>query len=294
MTVREALHEAEEKLRTAGVGSPGTDACLLMAQALNVPLSTLPTRFRELLAPQWAAQFTSLVERRCAREPLAYILGDTEFMSLRFVCRPGVFIPRPDTETLVEAALEVLGPLPGSPLIAELGTGSGCIAVSLAHFLPQAQLIATDRSSAALDLARENAQLNGVAGRVRFLQGPDLEPLTEAGMLGELTALVSNPPYIPRGEIAGLEPEVSVAEPKLALDGGGDGLDFYRRVLPQLGGLANMRLAAFEFGVGQEETLAELARACLPTWHVEVLFDLAGLPRVLRATAPETHLPSST
>lgn len=286
MTVREALHRAEKRLRRAGVGSPGTDACLLMAHALKVPLSALPPRLREPLPVDHAAQFSALVDRRCAREPLAYIVGDTEFMSLRFLCRPAVFIPRPDTETLVEAVLEVLRPLSGPLTVAELGTGSGCIAVSVAHFLPQAQVIATDLSPAALELARENARLNGVNGRVRFLEGADLEPLRAAEALEKLVAVVSNPPYIPHGEIANLEPEVGVAEPRLALDGGTDGLDFYRRVLPQLAQLPRLRLAAFEFGVGQEDALAQLAEAYLPHWRIEILPDLGHLPRVLRATAP--------
>ena len=284
--MREALHQAEQRLRMAGVGSPGTDACVLMAHALGVPLSALPTRFRETLPADVAGHFGELVQRRCNREPLAYIVGDTEFMSLRFLCRPNVFIPRPDTETLVEAAVDVLRPLPGPVTVAELGTGSGCIAVSLAHYLPRARVIATDLSPAALELARENAELHGVAERIQFLQGADLEPLRQAGLLDQITALVCNPPYIPQGEIAELEPEVGRAEPKLALDGGMDGMDFYRRVLPQLAALPRLILAAFEFGVGQEEALAALARTHLPGWRVEILPDLAHLPRVLRATAP--------
>jgi release factor glutamine methyltransferase len=284
MTILEALRTTEDTLRTAGVGSPGTDACLLVAHALGDTLSHLPTRLREELAAEAAARLEPLVARRAAREPLAYVLGDTEFMSLRFLCDSRAFVPRPDTETLVEVVLEAVRAADRPAVrIAEIGTGTGCIAISLAHYLPQAQVIATDASPEALSLARENVLLNGVQDRVTLLEGRDLDPLLAAGVSDEIEVLVSNPPYIPSPEVPTLEPEVSAAEPRLALDGGPDGLDFYRRVLPQLAQWPALWLVAFEFGYDQEDAVAEIVRRHLEGWTIAVRKDLAGLPRVVVA-----------
>lgn len=287
MTTREALHAAEAELRQACVRSAGVDSSVLLAHALGDTLSHLPTRLGEPLAADVHASFRALVARRLVREPLAYIVGDTEFMGLRFKCDHRAFVPRPDTELLVEAALRALAPQwAGKPLetlpalIADIGTGSGCIAVALAHYLPAARIVATDASRAALELARENAIINHVDGRVTFRHGPDLAPLRAAGLDQELTALVSNPPYVPSGDVAKLEPEVSEAEPLIALDGGTDGLGFYRRTLPQLAQLPALRLVAFEFGYAQDAALLELVERHLGGWDASILHDLADLPRV--------------
>lgn len=291
MTTREALHAAETELREACVRSAGVDSSILLAHALGDTLAHLPTRLSEPLADEVHASFRALVARRLIREPLAYIVGDTEFMGLRFKCDERAFVPRPDTELLVEAALRALAPgWNGKPvetppaLIADVGTGAGCIAVSLAHYLPCARLLATDASREALALARENAVLNDVERRVRFLHGPDLAPLYAAGRAEELTALVANPPYVPTDDVVKLEPEVSEREPLIALDGGADGLGFYRRTLPQLAQLPALRLVAFEFGYAQDEALLGLVGRHLEGWEARILHDLADLPRVVVAS----------
>jgi release factor glutamine methyltransferase len=281
MTVREALREAAGELARAGIAGGATDARLLMAHALGDTPAHLPVRFGQALAPGDLARFQGLVARRVAREPLAYVTGGTEFMGLRFHCDARAFVPRPDTETLVEA---VLARVPSSEvLVAEIGTGTGCIAVSLAHFMPRARVVATDASAQALALAAENVALNGLEDRVRLLGGQDLAPLAEAGVLGQVGVLVSNPPYIPDGDVAGLEPEVSAAEPRLALCGGPDGLDWYRRVLPQLGTLPRLRLVGLEFGVGQAAGVLGIVAEALPGWEAGVTRDLGGLERAVTA-----------
>lgn len=290
MTTREALHAAETELRRACVNSAGADSSILLAHALGDTLSHLPTRLSETLAEDVHASFRALIARRVIREPLAYIVGDTEFMGLRLKCDDRAFVPRPDTELLVETALRALAPeWAGKPietapaLIADVGTGSGCIAVALAHYLPHARIIATDASEEALELARENAMLSGVADRMTFVHGPDLAPLFAAGLEQELTALVSNPPYVPTDDVVKLDPEVSEREPRIALDGGADGLGCYRTMLPQLATLPALRLVAFEFGYAQDAPLMALVQHHLAGWDVQVLHDLADLPRVVVA-----------
>lgn len=298
MTVRELLHEAEKRLIAAGIGAAGTDACLLMGRALGETQARLPTRMREQVGETERAAFEVMVARRAAREPLAYILEDTEFMGLRFRCDPRAFVPRPDTEILVESVLDAvracLGDVP--PVIADIGTGTGCIAISLAHYLPQARVFATDLSPAALELARANAELNAVQHRVSLLQGEDLEPLFAADVAGQVLVLVSNPPYIPRHEVPDLDPEVSQAEPRLALDGGPDGLDFYRRVLPRLSRLHALRVVGFEFGYDQAAGVIALCQQYLPGWQLQVRQDLAGYDRAVVQTRdrhPTSPLPAA-
>ncbi|MDR2712458.1 MAG: peptide chain release factor N(5)-glutamine methyltransferase [Clostridiales bacterium] len=168
-----------------------------------------------------------IMEIRTKRYPLQYILEETEFMSLTFEVNPAVLIPRGDTERLVELAIELMQPLE-QPLLADIGCGSGCIAISLAHYLPRASLVATDISSKALAIAQKNAIRHNLAERIAFLEGDLLEPLLGANLRCHL--IVSNPPYIPSADLAGLAPELHY-EPRLALDGGPDGLAFYRRLI---------------------------------------------------------------
>lgn len=286
MTVREALREAEEMLTHARVPSPEVDARIVLAHALGVRLSQLAVLLSREVTETEASRLSALLARRAAREPLAYVVGETEFMGLPFRCDARAFVPRPDTETLVEFAARAIIRVfsrGAQVTVADVGTGTGCIAVSLAHLLPGAQIIATDTSRDALELARGNAALNGVADRVRFLHGPDLEPLRQAGLMASIQALVSNPPYIPSADIPDLEPEVSRSEPMVALDGGADGLTTYRALLDGVGEMPRLGVVAFEFGIGQEESVPELLRAALPGWGSEVVRDLADLPRVVVA-----------
>ena len=280
MIIREAFLKAEEVLREAGVMSAGFDTCALLSEILHEPLSHLPARMRCELSSQQANEFQTLIQRRATREPLAYILGWTEFMGLRFTCEPGVFIPRPDTEILVETVLRQNPVRSGSVSIVEICAGTGCIGISLAHYLPQAQVYMTDLNAVALALVQKNGAINNVADRIHTLHGANVEPLVQVKINQTAQILVANPPYIPTSDIKNLEPEVACSEPVLALDGGPDGLDFYREVLPQIVNWPNLQLVAFEFGIGQENQVADLMKNWLTGWQVDVCPDLSGLPRV--------------
>ncbi|HEY4743672.1 MAG TPA: peptide chain release factor N(5)-glutamine methyltransferase, partial [Desulfuromonadaceae bacterium] len=206
---------------------------------------------RPLSEPELAA-YRAMVARRAKREPLQHILGSQEFFGLEFEVTPDVLIPRHDTETLVT---EALGRMPGARSVLDIGAGSGCIAVALAKQLPEATVVAVDISSAALAVARRNAEKHGVS--IEFLAGSLLEPV--AGRRFDL--VVSNPPYIPTGDIAGLEPEVRDHEPRGALDGGADGLDAYRILVPAARACLNPGgWLLVEMGICQADAVAALFR----------------------------------
>ncbi len=284
MTVAEACRRGESRLTETGIDSARVDARLLMAHALGLSPATLPLRFRELISPESAEAYAAAVSRRAAREPLAYIIGDTEFMGLRFRCDQRALVPRPDTETLVLLAAQLLSAFAlDRPTIADVGTGTGCIGVSLARMLPHSTVLLTDISPEALALAAENARANGVREQVRPLCGAFLCPIFQAGLTADVAAVVSNPPYVPAGEIAGLEPEVSRHEPRIALDGGPDGLDAFRRLLQQAVELPALRLLALEVGIGQAEEVARMMTDHFGGWEVQVRADLGGIPRVVWA-----------
>jgi release factor glutamine methyltransferase len=227
-----------------------------------------------------------LFARRAAREPLQYLLGTQEFYGLTFVVTPAVLIPRPETELLVETLVRHFFSEP-QPIVADIGTGSGCIAVALARALPSVMLYATDCSRAALSVARWNAGLNGVGGRLRFRAGDLCESLRGLGLEGKLSAVVSNPPYIPDGELDGLQPEVRGFEPRLALAGGADGLEVHRRLLRDAAEfLAPEGLLAMEMGHGQAEPLHRLALECGAYDRIQTRRDAAGIDRVICLQKP--------
>lgn len=272
-----ALSWAVGVLTAAGVADAEREARWLLAERLGCSVGTLRARAESLLAPEDWAVFRGWVERRANREPIQYILGTQEFLGLEFRVTPDVLIPRLDTEVLVEVAVAHLrGMEVVAPRIADIGTGSGAIAVGVAHLLPGAQVVAVDLSPAALAVARANAERLGVADRVAFRQGDLLAPLT-----GErLAAILSNPPYIPAAEMPGLDPEVREFEPQLALTPGGDGLECYRRLVagaPDL--LAPGGLLAVEVGIGQAQAVAGLFRDA--GLAVQVHLDTAGIERVV-------------
>jgi len=241
------------------------------------------------LSPDQEKEFRRLLERRAAGEPAAYITGRKEFMGLDFLVGPAVLIPRPETELMVEKALDLLKGViragsgcrgPGRPVAVDVGTGSGAIAVSLAVLLDQASLYATDISPGALGIARENAHRHGVAQRIEFRRGDLLGPLL--GIPGFRADLVAaNLPYVPSGEIPLLMKGVRDFEPREALDGGPDGLDHYRRLIPQAWGLIREEGALLmEIAPGQGERLRETMGT---GWRVEILPDLAGRERLISA-----------
>jgi release factor glutamine methyltransferase len=230
-TIKALLAWTTDFLTKKGVENPRADAQILLGHVLGYDKTYLTVNFAEQPSESDRNRFKELVQRRVAGWPVAYLVGHRGFYSLDFEVSPAVLIPRPDTETLVLEALTFLKPLKG-PTVLDLGTGSGCIAVTVSHEKKDASVTATDASPDALDVARRNARRNGVAERVTFLQGDLFAPLP-AGAAFDL--VVSNPPYVAQHEFAGLQPEVRDHEPRGALDGGADGLAFYRRIAAGVG-----------------------------------------------------------
>lgn len=276
-TVREALAWARAELRAAGVETPGLDADVLLGAVLGCGRADLYREPERPLAPEERAEFRRQVAARCAGQPVAYLTGHREFMGLDFLVRPGVLVPRPETELLVEEARRLLADKL-APVIVDVGTGSGAVAVSLARLFPGAQVIATDISAEALSVAQENARRHGAP--VKFLRGDLLDPVP-AGLTGRVELVAANLPYIPTAELASLPPAV-LSEPRTALDGGPDGLDHYRRLVPQAGRLLRPGgHLLFEIGPGQGN--AALALVGAPTWESRLLYDLAGRERLIAA-----------
>lgn len=271
-TVSQLIAEGAQRLAQAGVDTPRLDAELLLADLLGVGRAYLYAHPEEAVREEMEREWRSRLQRRERREPLAYILGRAEFYGLELTVTRDVLVPRPETEVLVQA---VLAKQP--TLVADIGTGSGCIAVAVAVHLPQAQVWATDLSEAALRIARENAQRHGVAERVHFLQGDLLQPL-----LGQRFEVIAcNPPYVAESERLRLQPEVREWEPPLALFAGHDPLHFHRRLAAE----AHFHLReggwlAMEVGLGQAEAVAALLEEA--GYHpVQVHHDLLGVGRVV-------------
>ncbi|MYC81733.1 MAG: peptide chain release factor N(5)-glutamine methyltransferase [Acidobacteria bacterium] len=280
MRVFEALATACEELTRNAVVNPRVDAEILLAQSLSKTRSSLLAHSRDDVDESSRLVFFARVRERCRGKPLQYILGQQEFRGLLFEVSPAVFIPRPETEFVVEAALEHLED--GNLKLADVGTGSGCLAVSLAVALPRAQVWATDLSEAALEVARRNAARHGVGRNVAFLQGDLLQPLIPRLGEGKLDAVVSNPPYVGMEELSGLQKEVRDWEPLLALVGEEGAPSLYARLLSQ----AQVRLRPggvliMEIGYSMQEAVCGLLGG---DWELlGVTDDLNGIPRVVSA-----------
>lgn len=249
-TTLKVLTWTKEYLVGKGVENARLEAEWLLCEALSLDRVGLYLNFDKPLSDAELATFRQMVARRAKREPLQHILGTQEFMGLEFKVSPAVLIPRHDTETLVQEALRVA---PQAAAVLDIGSGSGCVAVALAKKLPGAAVISVDISADALELAAQNAALNGV--QVDFRHGSLFEPVQ-----GEsFDLIVSNPPYIPTADLAGLEPEVRDFEPGTALDGGVDGLDFYRQIVAQAPAhLSPQGWLLVEIGIGQDGQVKEL------------------------------------
>lgn len=257
-TIKALLQWTTDFLKTKGVDSPRLDAQILLAHVMACPRIELVARSDEEPTDDEKARFKELIRRRVDGWPVAYLVGRREFYLLSFAVGPAVLIPRPDTETLVLAALDHLKAKPTAAVL-DLGTGSGCIAVSIAHQRKQTRVTATDVSPDALDVARQNAATHGVADRITFAHGDLFAPLAD----GErFDLIVSNPPYIAQGELAELAPEVRDHEPRAALDGGPDGLSFYRRIAADVGRfLAPGGTLMVEVGWTQNDAVRDLFAA---------------------------------
>ncbi|MBM7866550.1 peptide chain release factor N(5)-glutamine methyltransferase [Heliobacterium gestii] len=280
-TVGEALQATVSFFARQGIDSPRLEAEVLLAFGLGVNRAGLLAALRDRLPEEQAAGLGELVQKRLTGCPLQYITGRQEFWGLDFTVTPAVLIPRPETELLVETALALLGrsPKTGDTWIADVGVGSGAIAVSVAREIATAQVLALDVSAAALAVARQNAKGHGVAERIRFVEGDLLNPAIDGGL--RLKAVLSNPPYIPAGEIPSLQREVACFEPMLALDGGDDGLALYRRLAPQARrALEPGGFVAWEIGYNQGRDVAALL-AAQGFAEVRIIPDGQGHDRVV-------------
>ena len=273
------LRDATLKLTAAGLETARLDARILLAQVLGIEPSNLFNHPEMPVAADLGAAFSALIERRVGHEPVPYLIGRREFWSLAFEVGPETLIPRPDTETVVALAMTVM-PRPPERLL-DIGTGSGCIVISLLHEWPMALGIGTDISGAALRIAASNATRLGVGERAEFRLGS-----WTAGAPVPFDLIVSNPPYVVRGDLAGLTPEVSAFEPMTALDGGVDGLDAYRGLIPKaFGALRPGGILTLEVGKDQAGAVLQLAgRAGLQ--HLRTEPDLASVPRAIAFQKP--------
>lgn len=281
-TTRRLLDWTAEYLQAKGVDAPRLSAEMLLAHVLQRPRIKLYMELDRPASPLERAAYRDLVERAVRHEPVQYLVGTAPFFSLGFEVDRRVLIPRPSTETLVEHVIQHTRRTPGfaAPLIADIGSGSGAIAVALAKNLPDARVIATDTSAEALDLARKNAERHGVADRVEFRQGPTFEPLTG----GPFAFIVSNPPYISDAEWGEVAPNVKDHEPVHALRGGADGLAVLR---PLIAGadryLAKPGQLVLEIAASQKQAVLDLAGQNPRLSNPRVLADHEGLPRMLLA-----------
>ena len=304
MTVLDEVRAAHRRLVTAGLGpdDAACDAEVLARHALGWDRATYLSRRREAPPDRFVADYRSLVGRRAGREPVSAITGQREFWGLTFEVGSAVLTPRPETELIVDWSLRLVGPRRGAALrVLDVGTGSGCLAVALAHELPAARVVGTDLSPAAIAVARRNARAHGVAERIRWVVTSLLDGFRAGAPTGRRGGdgaggdgagggapagrgwdlIVANLPYVPSAATRVLSPEVRDHEPWLALDGGRDGLEPLRALLAT----APAHLAAggclmTEFGAGQEEAVRALVASAPALTLIDVAGDLAGIPRV--------------
>ena len=283
VTVLEVIQRSAEFLQQKGVESPRLQIELMLARVMNVPRLKLYLNFDRELSEVELTGAREMVRRRAAREPLQHILGSVSFCGLEVRCERVALIPRPETELLAERAWEFLSSRsPDESACLDLGTGTGCLAIAVAVHAPQALIHAVDCSAEALALARENAATHHVADRIRFHHG---DAFCAVPQENRFDLIISNPPYIASSEIESLAPEVRDFDPRLALDGGVDGLDFYRRIAHDAGPfLKSAGKLMVEFGDGQAEALEKIFSG--EKWIVdEIVADYSARPRILIARA---------
>jgi release factor glutamine methyltransferase len=277
ISIGEAVREGTLELERAGISDARLQSSSLAAQVLGRDRSFVVTHADEPLESAILGTFRKLIELRAKHEPLQYLTGHQEFFKLDFEVTSDVLIPRPETELLVEASLELLRNSP-APVIADIGTGTGCIAISLLHELPNAKGIATDTSSAALGVARRNAKRHGVANRLSLIQS---DCFSAAPRDQKFSLIVSNPPYVSEEEFQTLQPEVRDYEPRAALVSGRDGLSTIRRLLSEAPAfLRKDGYFVFEIGFGQSAAVTRLID--FEMWNcLAIRADLRGIPRAV-------------
>ena len=281
MTVLEAINKGAEFLTRKGIESPRLQSELLLAHILNLPRLRLYLQFERQISEAQANEFREMLVRRGNHEPLQHIVGATSFCGMPIIVTPAVLIPRPETEVLAEQAWTFLNSIQGETTFADLGTGSGCLPIAIAAHAKKSRGVTVDISKVALEVARQNVEQNQLADRIELREGNFLAALQPAE---RFDVIVSNPPYIPTAEVELLEPEVRDHDPRLALDGGADGLDFHRALAQRAAQFLKPggRLL-IEFADGQGEALRELFGS--HGWSVHgVIRDLSGTERILSAS----------
>lgn len=277
MNLQALYRESRRRLKEGGIESPDLEARLILKHALKTTDAALIAGDDRTLTAEELAEAESILSRRLAAEPLSRIFGEREFWGMPFTVTPATLDPRPDTETLIEAVLDIYKDGPPPQTILDMGTGSGCILAALLKEFPESRGVGLDFSPAALAVAGENLRRNGLADRARLVQGS-----WNHDFKGEMfDLLVSNPPYIPSGEIANLDPGVRNHDPILALDGGTDGLEAYKSIIRESGKLFHRHSRGFlEVGVFQAEDVARLVEDA-GFAMIGVRPDLAGILRVV-------------
>ena len=282
-TVGALVAWARQALAQAGVSHGAQEAMWLLEHALGMRSHQLLSQMDRVLSPAVWALAESLIARRVAREPLQYILGTQEFCGLEFAVSPSVLIPRPETELLVREVVRQHRAGYEATLV-DVGTGSGCLAVTLAATLRGSRVLAIDRSAQAIQVAKHNAARHGVSEAIEWLQGDLLAPLTGRGLEGRVDVILSNPPYIAERDMPGLQPEVRLFEPHLALVSGPLGTECHRRLLQDaLPFLVPQGLLVMEIGQGQAAAVRALAQDTGGYAPVAVVEDAAGIERVVIA-----------
>ncbi len=279
MTISKQLSEATAKLAAVGIDSARLDAEVLLAYVLNTRRLALYVHIAKNISEEQIARYENLIKRRLEHVPVAYLVGSKEFMGMNFAVTPDVLIPRPDTEVLAQGVIEHLHEYSGALKLADIGTGSGAICISILKYIEHITAAAVDISANALDIAKFNAEKFNVADRINFYEGNLLEPLKGQ----KFHVIVSNPPYIPSGEFKNLQPEIS-EEPHIALDGGADGLDFYRKIIDTAPDyLTDNGFLVFEVGQNQAGSVSKLIKAGGKFSSIEIWKDLANIERVVAA-----------
>jgi release factor glutamine methyltransferase len=282
-TISQAIAEGVRRLHASGIDQERRTAGLLLCHAIGIDRTHLLTKSEEEIDDARYNIYLGLLERRAAGEPVQYLTGHQEFYGLDFTVTPDVLIPRSETEFLIEQVLKIVDNQKlDQPLIVDVGTGSGCIAVTLAVNIPNARLITTDVSARALNVARDNAAKHRVIDRIEFLEGDLLGPLANRGLEGSVEIIASNPPYVDEALKSSIQREVREWEPHAALFGGVDGVEFYRRLLRDC--LEFLKIGGYlvvEIGYGQLEVIKRMVETSSSLKIVEVINDLQDIPRTL-------------
>ncbi len=281
LSFSQLYRDAVGRLTEAGIGNAQQEALWIIEEASDITRLQIYAEAKDVIDPEAYQRVVSLIERRALHEPLQYVLGSQEFCGVDIAVKPGVLIPRPESELLVEEATLLLRSYP-RPVIIDVGTGSGCLAISLARALKHAVVIASDLSLSALQVAKFNAGKHARNAQILWLAGDLLAPLSSSSLAGKVTAIIANLPYISHEEWDRLSPDVKDFEPRLALDGGPDGLDVYRRLLheaPRV--LASDGVVLMEVGLGQVDRLREEVEASQFFNVRKIQSDLQGIPRMV-------------